>query len=632
MDAQEYLNAISELNPVGPYLRWEKAYDEIQEARRWEEDTSDDDVWRRESKQADWDQVNELGTRILLEQSKDLQIAAYVAEAWAHQRGLVGICDGLDLLQALQDAFWEQIHPESGDLELRRAVYEFLDDPKLLPLRIRSTELTRVEAAPLSSYSYVRYKEALETDQRFQRAKNEKERSLLQGQLRGAEVDAASAQTPRAFYVNLVEQLQGCRATVERFNQDLSTRWPATPRDPPPQLSETLTALEEVEREAKKLLGRKPAPPPKPEPPAPEAPRAAPEDELTPVDDAPASEQTSDESVPEAAPSPQRDRRNAPLSLPASTDDAVARIVEAAHYLRRTDPANPAPYVVLRGLQFGAFYREADALASGNLAAPTTEVRQRLHQMSREPDGYRSAELLDESEQALARLDGCGWLDPHFYSARALATLGFTEAARACTAILAVCLRDFGRWPACYLRDGTPCASQATRDWIEGELRERYSLPALAGRNGSEALVEHGAHNDAEVNQAGRVDGKAESPDPWLEAQALARSGRLDEATAVMVRALRQARTGRERFLRMLQQAELFLNSDRAGLALPLLELLAQRIDEFRLDQWEDSSLCARVLAHLYRCLAAKDGARAAAVYNRLCQIDASEALLLRET
>jgi hypothetical protein len=57
-----------------------------------------------------------------------------------------------------------------------------------------------------------------------------------------------------------------------------------------------------------------------------------------------------------------------------------------------------------------------------------------------------------------------------------------------------------------------------------------------------------------------------------------------------------------------------------------LLELLAQRIDDLRLEQWEDGSLSAWVLSYLYGCLKGKDDAPAAAVYNRLWQIDVGEA------
>ncbi len=576
-----------------------------------------------------------MGQQILREKSKDLQIAAWITEALAHLHGLAGIRDGLNLMRAIQGAFWEKAHPENGDLELRRGLYEFLDDPKMLPVQIRSVPLTQVEGAPHLSYSYRKYVESRKTDNEFKRAKSETERSLLEGNLRGEEFDQAVAQTSRAFYVDLLRDLVGCREVIERSNQDLRERWPASLREHPPQFSQVLTALDEVERVAKQLLGRKPAPEPIEE--------TRLEDE-PPSDQEEGSETDADEGsfempLEEAATRPsqasrsRRPARSGPVSELESTSEAHTRIIDAAHYLRRADPADPASYLVLRALQAGELYRREDVLASGDLPPPGTEVRERLYQMSRTADGEQWADLLNESEQAMGRPEGRGWLDPHFYSARALEALGHHDAARACNAVLATWLQDHEPWPASHLRDGTPCASGPTRDWIERACQKTARPVDGAGEIRTMKRVEVASSRDDDTtSMANSVDGEAEKFDPWKEAQILAHSGQLNEAISVMVQAVRHARTGRERFLLTLRQAELCLSSDRPGLALPLLEMLAQRIDDLRLDQWEDGSLCARVLSHLYRCLKGRDEARAAAVYNRLCQLDAGEALLLGGT
>jgi hypothetical protein len=94
-----------------------------------------------------------------------------------------------------------------------------------------------------------------------------------------------------------------------------------------------------------------------------------------------------------------------------------------------------------------------------------------------------------------------------------------------------------------------------------------------------------------------------------------------------MARAARQAGSGRERFIRALQQAELCIALDRHALAVPILERLAQRVDELHLDQWEDPSVCARVFSNLYQCLRGRDDARASVAYDRLCQLDIGLAL-----
>ena len=486
MDAHDYLKPISESDPVGEYWRWEPEYDELENARRSDEDMSQDTVWRRESKRADWARVIKLGARILVEKSKDLQVVAYMSEAWTQVRGLEGLRDGLELMWAVQNAFWETAHPESGDLEMRRGVYEFLDDPRLLPARILSAALTRVEGEPQLSYSFLKYKEALETDKNYSKATNEKDRSLLEGNLRSAEFDEAAASTPRSFYVELIESLQLCRAAANRLNDHIRQKWPKAPRERPPQLSGILTAIDEVEQGAKRLLARKPAPEVIEPPPSDDEPPPAQEDQSR---SDPEIESSADPATrpARASRSPQPAQ---PLASLNSTDDAVARIIDAAHYLRQADPADPASYLILRAVQAAGLYRGDDLLASGELPAPATEARQKLHQMSKTADGGQWGDLLEDSEQALGRPEGRGWLDLHFYSTRALQTLGHQNAARACKSILATWLQDNEKWPESYLKDGTPCASGTTKDWIQREWNSTTQPDELDGKVSTTKLTQ----------------------------------------------------------------------------------------------------------------------------------------------
>jgi type VI secretion system ImpA family protein len=636
LDVEGYLEPISPGNSAGDYLRWEEEYAEIEEARRSDEDTSDSGVWSKVRKRSDWNKVIALGDRILRSKSKDLQVVAWMTEAWAHLHGLAGIRDGLNLIRAIQERFWEEAHPDHGDLEYRAGIYELLDDPKQLPLRIRNLPITR-EGSGLVAYSYLKYKESRDTENALRKSLTEEQKEMLEGNLRGEEFDKAAAATPRQFYVDLLAEVADCRTAVVRCNTSLEERWPKSGKGRAPQLRMVEEALGNVEALAKQLLGRKPVPPPEP----------APDDRSDPDEDDSSSDTTTSwrdeadegefadsaspvtaiEERPSSRPGPKRPSASA--GELTSPDEAIDRIADSAHYLRQSDPADPVSYLILRALRAGGLYGGDDAPDPRHLPPPDTDVRLRLKVLSRAEDGEHWAELLDASERALGRPEGRGWIDPHSYSVRALEALGHDGAARACRAILAAFLRDHPRWPECELSDGTPCASGPTRAWI---LSERLGVdrPAdvVRGMSQPDSAAGSTARGTDEA-PPGPSDGPPEPPDPWQEALALRQTGRLNDAIAVMVRSVRHARTGRERFLRTLQQAELCLGADRPSLALPLLELLAQRIDDLRLDQWEDNSLCARVLALLYRCLKGRDDARALVIYNRLCQLDAGEALLL---
>jgi hypothetical protein len=283
---------------------------------------------------------------------------------------------------------------------------------------------------------------------------------------------------------------------------------------------------------------------------------------------------------------------------------------------------------VIRAARGGGLYRGDDALEPDRLAPPASDVRQRLYQLFKAGDGGDWSELLEASERALGGPEGGGWVDPHVYSARALDSLGHEHASKACKSLLAAFLRDHTAWLDSQLGDGTPCASKPARDWIAAEPLfnppppEDDDAPAPFPVRESRPV-----RQDIPAESSESVD--TGPPDAWDEAMRLRQAGRHNEAIAVMVQAVRQARTGRERFLRTLQQAELCMSMNRAALAQPMLEFLAKRLDELHLDQWEDPSLCARVLTQYYHCLRGTDEARAAMIFNRLCQLDAGAAILL---
>lgn len=104
------LEPIRQDMPVGVYLRYDDLYDKIAEARRAERDLPQG-VWQRATKRADWNLVEELCTEALTDQTKDLQIAVWLTEAWLHLRGLPGLSDGLELIGALHRSFALTMYP-----------------------------------------------------------------------------------------------------------------------------------------------------------------------------------------------------------------------------------------------------------------------------------------------------------------------------------------------------------------------------------------------------------------------------------------------------------------------------------------------------------------------------------------
>lgn len=626
LDIDELIAPISPGDPVGEYLRWEDEYLELEEARRADDDAGDDGVWSRQKKTADWRGLTQLGTRLLREKTKDLQIAAWIAEALTHQHGLAGARDGFKLILALQEAYWDTAHPDHGDLEFREGVYEFLDHERLIPLLVKSAPLTFVPGAPDLSYSFLGHEESRQAENLARRHFDDEDEKAehLAGMLRAEQFDTAFEATSREFYVELAELVDECLGLVEQINQGIESRWKAETY--PPRLGATVKALEDVRKLVGQLLARKPAE----EPPAVED--EEPEEETEDADeswDERENDEAEDESEaeahddrteqPDAAPRP-RSRRARPAELD-SPEDARRVIAEAAHFLRQADQADPTSYLVLRALALGGTL-QSDDLDPANLPAPASETREKLFQYSR-VDDYESLEAsLEESERALGGPEGWGWLDLHWYSRRALEGLGHDKAARASAALLKAGLERSPEWPRASLRDGTPCASPSAIAWLqeEGLLEDGEAAPSLLNFAATPPEPEPDA-------PAAEADSPTPPQDPWDQAQELLKAGDVAGSLAIMAKAARQASSGRERFIRALQQAELCIALDRSALATPILEGLAARVDQLRLDEWEEASLCARVFSNLYQCLRGRDDERAEVVHRRLCQLDIGVAL-----
>ncbi|HMR29808.1 MAG TPA: type VI secretion system protein TssA [Geminicoccaceae bacterium] len=129
-DIVSLLAPIAGASPAGLDVRYEGDHDRIREARRADDPALPQGVWRHEPKRADWAAVEALGVETLRKRSKDLQVAAWVAEAFVHRRGFRGLVPGMGLLRELCDRFWDDLHPafEDGDPAARIAPLVWLNE------------------------------------------------------------------------------------------------------------------------------------------------------------------------------------------------------------------------------------------------------------------------------------------------------------------------------------------------------------------------------------------------------------------------------------------------------------------------------------------------------------------------
>lgn len=92
-------------NPAGIDIRYEPEFEEIQaEIDKLSSPTA--------SGQVDWQKVVNLGGTILAEKSKDLKVAGYLAVGLIHTAKIEGLAQGLVMLRAMLEQYWDTLYPK----------------------------------------------------------------------------------------------------------------------------------------------------------------------------------------------------------------------------------------------------------------------------------------------------------------------------------------------------------------------------------------------------------------------------------------------------------------------------------------------------------------------------------------
>lgn len=115
--AESLLNPISLDQPSGEDLAFSPELDAIASARKADDPSLDQGEWVTPLKEADWDFVVKRCAALLETKSKDLRLAAWLAEAGGKKYHMRGLAEGLLVVAGLLDRFWDKgLYPESdGD-------------------------------------------------------------------------------------------------------------------------------------------------------------------------------------------------------------------------------------------------------------------------------------------------------------------------------------------------------------------------------------------------------------------------------------------------------------------------------------------------------------------------------------
>ena len=586
----DLLNPIAGPNPGGADLRYDPLYDRIKEARR-EDDDAPQGEWQHTRKVADWPQVIKLTSDAVATKSKDLQLAAWLAEAMLRREGFGGFRATVDAIRGLVDTFWDHLYPEAedGDLELRAAPLEWMGTRLDLPVRF--VPLNR------AGHNHIVYTEARaigsEADAEGDSSKQEKRALAIEaGKPTIEEFEKSFADTPKAFYKQLAADLDGTLASLQALDELGREKF----ADAAPGYRRLREALEEIQRAARQLLARKLELEPDPV-------------EAVAADATPAAHAGGAASKGAGA------SGSMVAAEPVDRADATARVISAARFLRRSEPHNPASYLMLRALRWGELRAEGASPDPRLLEAPSAGQRTQLRGLMLDANWEQ---LLEIAETVMGTPVGRGWLDLQRYALMACQALGeeYMIVATAIRGELRALVAAIPGLPTMTLMDDLPTASGATLQWLREEQ--------LVGGEGSGELAEPAAAPMLSADAREREGRSAVD-----RAKAEVRAGRPEKAIELLMRALDREKSRRGRFLRQSELANVMVDAGFLQVAQPILQEMMTDIENHKLEEWEAGDLVARPMALLHQCLEKLDGdsGMRQELYLRICRLDPLQAI-----
>ena len=337
------LQPLSDAGPCGPALRHDPVFTEIRLAREEDDLHLPMRQWERPLKKADWEHIERLCAETLTNRTKDLQVGAWLLEAWTRQSGFSGLARGLQLVHELLVRFWEPLHPciEDGDSDARVAPLAWINESLPLSLKVHVTLLMLVDRKP-SRVSFADWErmavrelaEQLETTGKPAAANTEPP-------LTRNEVIENVRRQGGDFVASQLTHVRQALTQLDALNRLLDGVLAAQA----PNLGKLRTTLAAIERVLLPLL---------------QPPLAAPESAALSRSDGsldpslPPHPQDTFMDLPTPGPHP---LAHAP-SDPARTgwhnrDDAYRTLEALAEYLGRIEPHSPTPYLIRRAVKWG---------------------------------------------------------------------------------------------------------------------------------------------------------------------------------------------------------------------------------------------------------------------------------------
>lgn len=214
-------------NPAGKDVRYGPAYDTISRLRRaLSEEFLPEGVWTTTTDVRQLrPQIEALCLDVLTTQSKDLQVAFWLTEAWCHKSGLTGLEEGLRVVQKLEQAFGERLYPHVTDADSAEHMLNLLEWwTDTLVSGLFETKLIAPDQPGLSSFTWGQYLATLKHHKLSKKQKDPSKYLAREGAGTLEDLQTSSKETYVSFYEALQQQAQRTKDAVSGLEQAFERR------------------------------------------------------------------------------------------------------------------------------------------------------------------------------------------------------------------------------------------------------------------------------------------------------------------------------------------------------------------------------------------------------------------------
>jgi type VI secretion system protein ImpA len=235
LDFARLLTPIAGENPAGRSLRADfsstAVYRLIKDARSAARAAERSGVWSDDQEaqatdpRAEWKRLLELAPKAIAEESKDIEIAAWLTEGLVRKHGYAGLRDGFRLMRELAESFWDNLYPLPDEEGLAT---------RLAPLAgLNGEESDGVIIAPIAGVAIATgeggepltladYRRALDLDRLSDPDK--RAQRIQQGAVTLQAFDKAVQENTADFYAAMKEDVKACEDEFEKLSAVLEEK------------------------------------------------------------------------------------------------------------------------------------------------------------------------------------------------------------------------------------------------------------------------------------------------------------------------------------------------------------------------------------------------------------------------